>query len=487
VAVRRDRVFLVTTIYDRAHEGLGGDAYSYYFAYEAFKPLLERYCAIREVERPESSLAFAARKARAEGLEPIHLAFLPLQKIHFLADLPTIAFPFWEFPDIPNRNLGNSPRENWRSASNQLAGLIASCQFTRNALVDGGVKRPLEVLPVPVEHGYRDIPDWPGPTKCTIRCRWRDLKADDAVLTATAAAPEFVRHDRKISIHPRAALRFAFRATAAMFPSLTGQAAEAFKRRYPRLSRALLGHDRAFPPASSIADEASDLVLSGYVFTSIFNPFDGRKNWQDLLSAALLAFADKPDATIVLKLVVPEVTREQAVAAMREAHALLKIRHACRLVVIADYLTEQQMLELAAASSFYVNATRAEGACMPLRNFMAAGRPGISPDHTAMAEYFDDDVGLMVGSSPEPTFWPHDPDHAIETRWARLDWTSLFDALRRAYSIAADDPKTYRRFADAGRRRMAGFEHDEALVAKVAAALERLTDRALACKARGAP
>src|SRR6188768_2672492 len=56
VPMRSDRVLLVSTIFDSddVDSQIGGDAYSYYFVYRAFKPLLEQYCEVREVKRPES-------------------------------------------------------------------------------------------------------------------------------------------------------------------------------------------------------------------------------------------------------------------------------------------------------------------------------------------------------------------------------------------------------------------------------------------------
>ena len=48
---------------------------------------------------------------------------------------------------------------------------------------------------------------------------------------------------------------------------------------------------------------AQSLVLDGIVYTTIVNPFDPRKNWQDTLSAFLLALGDRADATLVVKVV----------------------------------------------------------------------------------------------------------------------------------------------------------------------------------------
>ena len=84
------------------------------------------------------------------------------------------------------------------------------------------------------------------------------------------------------------------------------------------------------------------------------------------------------------------------------------VRHRCRLVFICDFLTEAQLLELTTGTTFYLQATKAEGNCLPLMNHLAAGRPGVSPDHSSVGDYFDAQSGFVVASHgrltrrPEP-------------------------------------------------------------------------------------
>ena len=111
----RPIAFLVTTTtYARGiPENLGSAAYSYYFVVEALAPVLEQFGTWRLVDHPESRLAFAAAKAKAEGFRPIHLAVNPLQDVYLCPDLPNVVFPFWEFPDLPDRDFGTDTRQNW--------------------------------------------------------------------------------------------------------------------------------------------------------------------------------------------------------------------------------------------------------------------------------------------------------------------------------------------------------------------------------------
>ncbi len=71
--------------------------------------------------------------------------------------------------------------------------------------------------------------------------------------------------------------------------------------------------------------------------------------------------------------------------------------------MITDFLTDQQMGELMRVTTYYVNTSKAEGACLPLQQSLAAGRPSIAPNHTAMADFMTTVVGLHLGlSSSQP-------------------------------------------------------------------------------------
>src|SRR5262249_36204783 len=76
------------------------------------------------------------------------------------------------------------------------------------------------------------------------------------------------------------------------------------------------------------------LELSGVVYTLILNPFDLRKDWQDLLSALLLALGDRPDVTLVLKLVVCSELTPQAVNGMLHYYGKFGLDHSCKIVLL---------------------------------------------------------------------------------------------------------------------------------------------------------
>jgi hypothetical protein len=238
------------------------------------------------------------------------------------------------------------------------------------------------------------------------------------------------------------------------------------------------------------------LELSGVVYTSVLNPFDARKNWQDLLSAFLLSLREEDHATLVLKLAVNPQLEAAAVNLVLSHYHALAIRHRCQVALVAAYLREEEMRELARGSTYYITTSRAEGACLPLQDYLAAGRPGVAPVHSALADYFDADQGFVVASHPEPAVWPNDPEvrrvltwqrHYFGLRslylpvesnegrgttlWHRLVWQSLYDQLRESFVVARAHVDLYQALATQGRDRMAAHAGAEAVWPRLAAAL----------------
>src|SRR5205823_5543734 len=118
---------------------------------------------------------------------------------------------------------------------------------------------------------------------------------------------------------------------------------------------------------------------------------------------------DRPDATLVVKLAVPARRGPLAVRALGDFLAATGLPHSCKVVLVSDYLADDLLVDLVRATTFYVTATRAEGACPPLQDALAAGRPAVAPCHTGLRECFDGALGWVVRSSPEPAPFPADP------------------------------------------------------------------------------
>lgn len=475
---------------------IGAPAYSYHFVVEALAPVLESFGVCHRIDHPESRLAFAARRAEADGFRPVHLAINPLQDVYLSPAMPNIVFPFWEFPEIPDRDFGDDTRQNWGRIARAASLVVTACRFTARAFAKAGIHVPVAVVPVPLPPEAFDIADWDGRYTWTLTCR-HEVFAPAVVATEPAIAPT--------TQHPSSRtwriVRRGFRRIAPWLNEETVGRLTRFKRALvdglrqnpaklgfvvarngyrrhvrrwlspealeqisitKRKALALLGREPNAVPDPPLP--SGELTLGGgLIYLTVFNVGDPRKNYRDILTAFLLAFRDRADATLVIKLVTNRLCEHHEAGLLRAAYQSLGISHRCRIVVITEFLSEEQMNELTRVATYYVNASHAEGACLPLMRALAAGRPAIAPNHTAMADYMDDGVGFVPRSHVEPTWWSHDPERRIETTRHRLVWSDLRDAFLASAEVADHAPHRYQTLAATARERMAALASQSAV------------------------
>lgn len=506
-----------------------GDAdYSYAFVLNQLAPAFERLGTWKRIAQPESSLLAAARAAAAEGYQPIHLALNPPQNCYFTPAVPTIMLPFWEFPDLPDRDFGLDTRQNWLRMSRHVDRIVVASQEAANAFRRSAINRPVHVVPVPLAPEYFNVPPWnpedswsitcrhfvihpvatpyppchqPGPAEKPlsgegpamvpsatrlarlgeVATRWslgaarrvigneRTAKLRDFVLRVRAQVPA---HTPPLRRTVKLATHFAFEIARVGYKRLIAPwlSPEALAR-VTRVKERVVRHQPALPLLP-----ATVLTISGLVYTSVFNLSDRRKNVEDLLSAFLLAFQDREDVTLVLKLATNPSREFHEVRLFQDIYANLGIRHRCRIVVITDYLSDEDMVHLARITTYYLNASRAEGACLPLQEALAAGRPALAPAHTAMSDYMDNEVGFVLDTHPEPTFWPHDPERSYETYWNRLVWSHLRDQLLESAHVAQHDRARYEAMGRTAQARLKRMASCDAACRALEQAIEGLRD-----------
>lgn len=211
--------------------------------------------------------------------------------------------------------------------------------------------------------------------------------------------------------------------------------------------------------------------LEGVVYTSILNPQDGRKNWEDILTAFCLAFKDKEDATLILKM-----TYKDLGGYLDDVFTLFCQLHPfkCRVIVVHGYVSGDEYDALMASTTYIVNASRSEGQCLPLMEYMSAGIPAIAPDNTAMADYITEQNAFIVESSPEPHYWPHDPQQIFTTLWYRPSWESLYNAYLASYESASGSPEAYTKMSEQAQASLYQFCSLEVLTERLESLLTRV-------------
>jgi glycosyltransferase involved in cell wall biosynthesis len=444
---------------------IGVAGYSFDYLARLYLPLLERLGEVHWI-RNSHELDPMIRQLRSRGLDPVHVTFAPFYAAQFTSSAPNVLMLAWEFPDIPDDEFDGNPQHNWVDAADRCAMVLVASPFTEAALVRGGVRAAVRVVPAPVSDDYFQLASWRPTQRVTLDCPAYVFQSPESTV-ADAAGSADGRPSKgwslKSTVH-----RVSRDLLKTMLPRVYYRAATAaFRTVYNELQGSSLG--RCIP--HWMPRPVQGVELSGVVYTCIFNPIDGRKNWEDLLTGFMLTLRDCPDATLVLKLATKKQDLLQKVLGRCK---FMGVPHRCKVVVVSEHLSDEQMRKLAEASTYYATTTRAEGICLPLMDYLAAGRPGIAPCHTALADYFGPENGFVVESHPEPIFFPHDPRCRFVTTWQRIVWSSLAEQLRASYVTATQKPAEYEALARRSREILHRWASVEAVQPRLQSALAEL-------------
>ncbi|WP_162096347.1 glycosyltransferase [Pseudomonas chlororaphis] len=480
-------------------QSLGRPEYSYYFVLKAYRPVLESLGRVHVVQTPVE-VDRLYHELRLKGEDSLFLSFTPPQKTPVDLDCPTLCVVAWEFDSIPHEYWDNDPHQDWSRTLGRHGRVITLSSHTARAVRRVlGEHFPVLVLPTPlwerfdgVRGQYPNVPVNAGTTLqikgCIIDSRALGLSADGLiapVLEEAPPPPAPVEVEAEIVEAPpltaRRRLFIAKHYLREWYRALVGGEwrrplfiskhyirecyREGVRDRVPERLRALMAkpgpehvvpaspapepeHPQAILPAT---DQQVEFQVDGVVYVSVFNPDDGRKNWHQLITAFCWAMRDTEDATLVLKM-----TQNDLSTYYVEMLTLLSqlSPFSCRVVAMHGYLDDEQFARLYGAASFYVNASRCEGLCLPLMEFMACGKPVLAPLHTAMLDYIDEDVAFVVKSSQEPAIWPQDSRLLFRTLRHRPDWGSLKTAYQDSYRMAKENPVGYQSMSQAAARRM---------------------------------
>ena len=374
-------------------QNLGRPEYSYYFVLKEFRPVLERIGQVIEVSNPDELVDRLYFDCLSRGEECVYLSFSPPHRTPIHYACPTIPVFAWEFSTIPTESWQGEPRHDWRVVLEACGRAITHSTFTVNTVRDVmGEDYPVCAIPAPVWDRFA--------------ARGEHLERHPVVEPVTLNLRGLLIDSRTVDLRPYG-------------PP---------------------GRCEGTPMSFAAPAQDCPLQLEGVVYTSVFNPYDGRKNWQDMISAFCTTFRDTADATLVLKLTHHDIAN----ALTDMLHHLYKNQsYQCRIVLIHGYLADGDYERLVQATSYVVNSSYGEGQCLPLMEFMSCGKPAIAPLNTAMADYVNSDNAFIVDFTEELTAWPHDPRAAYRTMRYMTHWDSLCAAYRASYEVAKTDEPRY--------------------------------------------
>ncbi len=379
-------IFFVYTQLNQSsiEQNLGLVDYSYFFVMQKFLPVL-RQLAPTFVVGDAAEVNHLLNSRFIDASDAILLCFAPPHRVPEGVRCRVITVFAWEYSSIPNESWGNNPRQNWAEILRELNGAITHSRFAVSAVRRAvGEDYPITSLPAPVWDEYAQLYQKQR-TLASFACRF---KLSGVVLDSLAHGSQ----------------------------------------------------DNHCVETPDLSPREHSLELGGVIYTTVFNSTDGRKNWGDLMSAFVFAFKDNPNATLLMKLVCSDAQLACGVV----WHEMKKLSpYRCRIVAIQGYLDDESYQKLVKQSVFIVNSSYGEGQCLPLMEFMSAGKPAVAPDHSAMADYVNHDNSFVVRSSEEWTHWPHDPRLALRALRYRINWESLRDAFLQSYEVAVSQPDRY--------------------------------------------
>lgn len=388
-------------------QNLGRSEYSYYFVLKEYRPVLERLGRVVEVLDPQVEVDALYLECLSRGEPCVFLSFSPPHRTPVHLACPTLPVFAWEFSTIPNEPFAGEPRNDWRTVLAACGAAITHSSYTVNAVREAMTDDyPIIAVPAPVWDRFaaRGSQLQAQTTTEPLRLTIKGLVADSRTLDLNAFGPAHLRSGA--------------------------------------------GIDFTAPVT------AQELLLDGVVYTSVFNPGDGRKNWEDMLSAFCVSFRDVEDATLVLKL-----THHDAEEALSDIlHHLYKNQsYRCRIVLIYGYLADPDYERLVQATRYVVNTSYGEGQCLPLMEFMSCGKPAVAPRTTAMIDYLSADNAFLIESTDELTAWPHDPRRAFRTLRYVTNWASLCAAYKASYEVAKNHPARYAQMSAQAVNSLQGF------------------------------
>lgn len=186
--------------------------------------------------------------------------------------------------------------------------------------------------------------------------------------------------------------------------------------------------------------ENSGAEVGGIVYTYVLNPLDGRKRWEDAVSGFVAALRDEDGACLVLKLIHHDTSKAiDIVSTYVQKLGVFR----CRIVIICGYLQNESYEKLVSLTTYAVNSSCGEGQCLPLIEYMSAGRPGVTPRHSAMADYVSEDNSFVVEHTSCVVPFPNDQNFNFRTRNFPVDWPSLVDSFRASFDVASNDLVRY--------------------------------------------
>ena len=210
------------------------------------------------------------------------------------------------------------------------------------------------------------------------------------------------------------------------------------------------------------------------VFLSVLNPEDDRKNIHAMLAAFTKFSQRNPDVILIVKLVTTLDRGRIQLTIGDFVHHVIRVRILDQSILQSDqiyftteYLSDKTMRILYQASDYYLCTSIAEGQNLPLMEAMANGVVPISPRHTAMADYLDDENSIPVEFEQVNHFNQNLAPINAGIRSFPITYSSTADVLQALKRALAMPEERYRSLSENAAKTIRETYSPEQVVAKV--------------------
>jgi glycosyltransferase involved in cell wall biosynthesis len=332
--------------------------YSYRFVEEKFiRCLVKSGYDAQLVDNPEIFKSEQTYRAllNASARDTVHIAFRSTENIRLLSGARNIGHFAWEFDVIRNYNLITAAVTTNQLHMLQLLDEIwVSCTYTRDVLLRYGL-RNVYIVPVPICPNI--LPD---------RLSFEQAKETLAEIPVVplALSSGMTREFNARMVEERIS----------------------FFGAQPAIANHWVGEPRR-------------------IFLMMCNPHDCRKNLLNIIEGFQFASGDSFSDILILKLIVPN-KGDFRTTALYDTLLPRFDGPGCvmdpRIVIIFDYLNDDQMAALYSIADFYISAAHCEGFNLPLLESMTYGTVPISTRNTAMLDYIDEHNAIVIPEKSYP-------------------------------------------------------------------------------------
>lgn len=175
------------------------------------------------------------------------------------------------------------------------------------------------------------------------------------------------------------------------------------------------------------------------IYLTIINPWDKRKNIEDIVTSFVKFSSKYKQALLIIKLVIDN--QGTTLFNINEILANTVKLKSSNIIFISENLTSNQMSELMQSVDYYYCVSKAEGQNLPLIEAMSIGTVPVSTMHTAMADYIQEHNAYIIKSNLEFTTLESNASKNSKLRWYNPELKSAIKALETSYQASISEYK----------------------------------------------